>query len=238
MVNQAMRSVVSVLFVSMLAAGSGTWAGDFESEYLEWERVPIPEQPYTREALIKHLEKIDELQTFIPPSFYQWPTGPFTLNGIVLQVVFSDPAVHAKRNNCYAISQVRPNRHRRYRVKSVRCAPAGGGIEPGNPIKGEERFIAEMVNPSNPSRYRLTKIVVEGDGHASETGHVGWMYVLADQVTLEPFRDPVTNMPFDVEFDFDKSDIKPVYHDEIKKLADFMKKYLLVMQTISLSRSR
>jgi OOP family OmpA-OmpF porin len=39
-----------------------------------------------------------------------------------------------------------------------------------------------------------------------------------------PLKEKIT-IDLRVQFDFDKSDIKPQYHDNIKKLADFMTKY-------------
>jgi len=45
-----------------------------------------------------------------------------------------------------------------------------------------------------------------------------------EKIEAPPLKEKIT-IDLKVQFDFDKSKIKPQYHDNIKKLADFMKKY-------------
>lgn len=69
------------------------------------------------------------------------------------------------------------------------------------------------ITPSDSTAYTI--VCTGGGGTAGSA---------ADIVVVAPAK-ACSTMVINIEFDTNKSDIKPTYHDELKKVADFLKKY-------------
>jgi len=119
----------------------------------------------------------------------RWPKGRFTLSGTVLKVhtgaVYGN--VHIDELHCFAIIQVRPNDHSKYRLRAVHCKDSPDRhIQPG-------MYIAEVGEDDD--EYTLSGIVVYKDGHEPAVEHTGQMDVIGQ-------RD-AAGMPKEVIIKFD-----------------------------------
>jgi OOP family OmpA-OmpF porin len=104
----------------------------------------------------------------------------------------------------------------------------GGGVKyflnEDMALRADARHLFDLEDSNNNASFTVGMTFQFGGEEKVEPAPPAPAVVPIEEFKPAPLKEKVT-IDLRVQFDFDKSDIKPEYHDNIKKLADFMTQY-------------